>query len=240
MVRETLVMLPGMMCDERLFAHQIAVLKENYHIIVPKLNMPATIEGMARRTLAEVEAPIFNLLGLSMGGIVAMSMVTIAPQRIRRLALLDTSHLADSPERITIRNRQIEDVKAGKLRQVFAEEMKPIYLAKANRKNRILLSLLIDMALDMSADTFIVQSLALRDRAEHSATLSNFRGPTVLLCGAEDSLCPPSRHQEMLGLFENAALNVIENCGHISTLEQPTAVTRVLLKWLDLTCDNVS
>jgi pimeloyl-ACP methyl ester carboxylesterase len=101
---ETLIMLPGMMCDERLIAPQIAALKDKYEIIVPLLDRPASIEGMAQRILNEIKAPTFNLMGLSMGGIVAMSMGGLSPKRVSRLALLDTNHRADAPERFALRN----------------------------------------------------------------------------------------------------------------------------------------
>lgn len=130
MVRETLVMLPGMICDERLFAPQIRVLEAEYDIIVPGLCARPSIAGMAQRVVSEVEAPTFNLLGISMGGIVATAMAGQAPERVRRLALLDTNHMADLAKRRPIPNRQIEGVRNGRLRAVITEEMKPNYLAR--------------------------------------------------------------------------------------------------------------
>ncbi len=232
MFKETLVMLPGMMCDERLFAPQISALQKGYHIIVPKLEGPNSIEGMARRVLDEIEAPRFNLMGLSMGGIVAMSIVGLCPERVSRLALLDTNHKADAAGRYSVRYRQIDDVKAGRLRQVIATEMKPIYLAKANRKNQALLDLLISMAIDLGDDVFIAQSIALRDRADHTEALRTYQGPALLLCGQEDALCPPHIHVEMAKELSNSVLSQIKNAGHISTLEQPDTVTEVLQIWL--------
>jgi pimeloyl-ACP methyl ester carboxylesterase len=234
MSRETLVMLPGMMCDERLFAPQIAALKDQYDIIVPLLDRPASIEGMAKRILNEIKAPNFNLMGLSMGGIVAMRMFGLAPQRVIRLALLDTNHRADAPERFALRNRQIEDVRAGKLRQVITTEMKPIYLSKGNRKNQVLLDLLITMALDIGDETFITQSLALRDRADHSDILRDYHGPALVLCGEEDTLCPPIYHLQMAKELSRSVLREISNAGHITTLEQPASVTTAIRDWLTL------
>ena len=225
-------MLPGMMCDERLFAPQISAFENEFEIIVPRLDRPASIEGMARRILDEIKAPTFNLLGLSMGGIVAMSMVGLSPRRVSRLALLDTNHQADAPSRYAIRNRQIQDVKAGKLHHVIATEMKPIYLAKSNRENHALLDLLITMALDLGTETFIAQSIALRDRADHSNILQNYLGPTLLLCGKEDALCPTLYHTQMAKLISHCVLCEIADAGHISTLEQPATVTGAVNDWL--------
>lgn len=227
-------MLPGMMCDRRLFEPQISALEKYCNIVVPVLDKPASIEGMAKRILVEIDVPIFNLLGLSMGGIVAMHMVGLAPHRVRRLALLDTNHQAGSSERLAIRNRQIDDVKEGRLRQIIINEMKSNYLAEANRKNATLLELLMNMALDLGEEMFINQSLALRDRADQAQALGNYHGPTLILCGDEDKLCLPSLHAEMAGLIANSTYHKIKNSGHISTLEQPNAVITELKEWLNL------
>ena len=231
MARETLVMLPGMMCDARLFAPQMEALNEQYDIIVPELTSPS-IEELAHSVLSCVEAGSFNLLGLSMGGIVAMQIVGKAPERIRRLALLDTNHLADAASNFELRNRQIEDVKNGKLRDVIIAEMKPVYLAEQNRSNQQLLGTLIDMAMDVGADSFIAQSIALRDRSDQSETLKNYAGPSLVLCGQEDNLCPLERHEKIADLLPNSSLCVVEGAGHIATLEAPALVNSALLAWL--------
>ena len=228
---EPLILLPGMMCDERLFAPQMDVLGDDRDILVPRLDQP-TIEGMARHVLDMAPDRPLAVAGLSMGGIVAMAMAGIAPERVARLALLDTNHHADAPERFDIRNRQIEDVRAGRLRQVIVEEMKPVYLAEENRGNQPLLDLLVDMALDVGAEAFIAQSLALRDRPDQTGILRRYAGPTLVLCGEEDRLCPPERHREMATLPQNSELVMVPRAGHISTLEQPGNVTSALKNWL--------
>jgi pimeloyl-ACP methyl ester carboxylesterase len=232
MARETLVMLPGMMCDQRLFAPQIDAFSASYDVFVPRLSGSSSIDGLASKVLNETGAQCFNLLGLSMGGIVALAMLRMATHRITRLALLDTNHLADAPERFTIRNRQIADAQAGKLKQLMAEEMKPAYLSKMNRHNQSLLGLLIDMATDLGPHVFVEQSQALRDRVDQSDALARYSGPALVLCGAEDSLCPQERHHEISELLPNADLRIIADAGHISTLEQPQAVNQALSQWL--------
>jgi pimeloyl-ACP methyl ester carboxylesterase len=232
MMREILVMLPGMMCDERLFAPQIAVLEKDYHIIVPALADESSIEAMARRVLGDIPTLRFNLMGLSMGGILALAMVGFAPERVSRLALLDSTFKADAPERFDLRNRQIEDVKKGKLRAVITDEMKPNYLALCNRGNKALLDLLIAMAIKLGEEAFISQSVALRDRPSLRSELETYQGPTLILCGSEDTICPPALHREMAAMAKNAVHHEIKNAGHISTLEQPDAVNSALVSWL--------
>ena len=232
MARETLVVLPGMMCDARLFGPQIEALKDHYSIFVPDLSGPKSKSGMAKRVLDETKTSTFNLLGLSMGGIVAMAIAGIAPQRVTRLALLDTNHKADAPANFAIRNRQIEQVKSGHLRAVITEEMKPRYLARANRNRQDLLGLLISMAMDLGVEAFINQSIALRDRPDHASALRRFSGPSLILCGDEDMLCPPQLHNQMANMIKDATLNLVTGAGHITTLEQPDTVVRAMNEWL--------
>lgn len=232
MPREKLVLLPGMMCDERLFSAQRAALEDAYDIVTPRLAGSESVEGLAHSVLNQAGVGPLNVAGLSMGGIVAMAMLEAAPKSIGRLALLDTNHLADLPARQAIRDRQIADVRAGKLREVIIDEMKPNYLAAANRGRRDLLDLLVDMAMDLGPDVFISQSLALRNRPSFEATLRSFEGPALVLHGAEDQLCPPERHREIASLLRSPLLVEIPGAGHLPTLEKPEAVLASIKKWL--------
>lgn len=231
-MRETLVLLPGMMCDERMFDAQLRAFRDTHEVDVVPLTGADSIEGLASSILGSIGAAKFNLAGLSMGGIVAMSMAGLSPERVSRLALLDTNHRADGLERIAVRNRQIADVRAGRLSEVIVEEMKPLYLAAANRDNRALLDLLVKMAMDLGSDVFVTQSIALRDRSDQTHALRNYPGSTLVMCGAEDLLCPPSRHHEIASLMKRSSLVEIPDAGHISTLENPDAVILAMWKWL--------
>lgn len=233
MAREKLLLLPGMMCDERLFAPQIAALADDFEIVVPRLSGASTIDGLARIALTGAGSGPLNVAGLSMGGIVAMAIVAIAPGRLKRLALLDTNHLADAPERQSVRNRQIADVRAGRLRQVIIDEMKPNYLAAANRTRTDLLDLLVEMAMDLGPEVFVEQSLALRERPSYAEVLPAFAGPALVLVGEQDQLCPPARHREIASLLPNATYAEIPGAGHITTLERPEAVIAALRGWLE-------
>lgn len=231
MPRGTLVFLPGMMCDARLFGPQRAALSRDRDIIVGDLAGRDTIAGLADKLLSELPDR-FALAGLSMGGIVAMAMAGMAPERIERLALLDTNHLTDIPERRTLRDAQLERVRKGELEAVVVEELKPNYLAERNRGKRDLLDLLRAMALDLGEEAFVTQTLALRDRPEQTRALSRWHGPALVLCGAEDRLCPPERHREIAALLHDAELEIVPGAGHITTLEAPDRVTSALTRWL--------
>lgn len=238
MTRETavpskpaLALLPGMMCDARLFAPQIARLAGRFDVIAPGYGPDPSMEALAARLLGALP-PRFALAGLSMGGIVALEIARQAPERVERLALLDSNHLADAPERRPVRDRQMAEVRAGGLRRVIVEEMKPNYLAERSRRDAALLDLLLDMAERLGPEAFVSQSLALRDRRDYSGVLQAFSGPVLLLCGEEDRICPPERHRAMAALRPGAQLAIVPGAGHISTLEAPEAVSAALEIWL--------
>ncbi|MGB0844824.1 MAG: alpha/beta fold hydrolase [Alphaproteobacteria bacterium] len=225
---ENLIFLPGMMCDERLFEPQIKHLSNSFDIVTADLTTQTTIAGIAKSVLDTVKFDNFSLCGLSMGGIVAFELMKQAPERIHKVALLNTTHWADAPKNKPIREKQIELVNAGKLRDVIIEQMKPNYLAKQNRDDTNLLNLLVEMAIDLGDEAFINQSLALMSRQDYTSILQDWAKPCLVLCGEEDELCPPERHMEMHGLIGNAVLEIISGAGHISTLEQTDEINLLL------------
>lgn len=225
------LLLPGMMCDARLWAAQLPVLGEEHRVHLGSLGDDLSVEAMAARQLASMP-PRFALAGLSMGAIVALAMWRLAPERITRLALLDTNFRADTAERKRLRDAQVGEVKQGHLRRVLRDELKPHYLADCHRDNTALLDEVVDMGMQLGAQVFIRQSIALRDRPDSTDTLATIDCPTLVLCGDEDRLCPVELHREMAGRIGSAELCVIPRCGHLATMEQPDAVTAALLAWL--------
>ncbi len=167
-----------------------------------------------------------------MGGIVAMEIVSQAPERVERLALLDTNPLAELPDVLKRRGPQIDAIKNGQLKEIIRDEMKPNYLFDGVRKTEIL-KLCMDMALDIGPDAFIRQSIALRDRVDQKNTLGSYKRPALVLCGRHDVLCPLERHELMHTLLENSKLEIIEDAGHLPTLEQPKITTMALASWLE-------
>jgi len=224
----TLLFLPGMMCDARLFAPQIAVLG---NVTVGDLSGADTIAGMAQAVLAAAPAR-FALAGLSLGGIVAMEIIRQAPERVVKLALMDTNHLAELPEVRAAREPQILAAKTGGLRAVMRDEMKPRYLVDSLSKPAIL-TLCMDMADTLGPQVFVRQSRALQSRIDSTQTLLRTRLPAMILCGAHDTLCPPERHRQMQELMPNADLHIIQNAGHLPCLEQPDITTNHLKNWLE-------
>ncbi|MEX0276814.1 MAG: alpha/beta fold hydrolase [Ruegeria sp.] len=225
-----LVLLPGMMCDARLFAPQIEAFSDDRSVWVPEVSGSDTMSGLAAAILGDAPAH-FALCGLSMGGILAMEITRQAPDRVKGLALLDTNPLAEIPEVQARRGPQMERALAGKLDSVMRDEMKPNYLSDGDNRAEIL-DLCMDMALSLGPKVFCEQSVALRDRPDQTETLRSFDKPALALCGREDKLCPISRHELMHDLLPRSELVIVDGAGHLPTLEKPVETTRALGRWL--------
>lgn len=223
-----LVLIPGMMCDARMWGGIDAGLG------VPVLHhIPTgaeTMSALAALFLADAP-PRFHLAGLSMGGILAMEILRQAPTRVDRLALLDTNPRAETPEVQASREPQIARALGGDLDSVMRDDMKPNYLAPGPNKAAIL-DLCMDMARSLGPEVFARQSRALRDRADQQATLAAFKGPALVLMGAEDKLCPLDRHQLMHALMPQSRLHIIPGAAHLPPLERPAQTARALGDWL--------
>lgn len=225
-----LVLIPGMMCDARLWAPQMAAFGRRAVLHAP-CTEAETMADLAAAILAAAP-PHFALAGLSMGGIVAMEVLRQAPQRVERLALLDTNPLAETAEVQARRAPQIARALSGGLAAVMRDEMKPNYLAQGPGQGAIL-DLCMDMALTLGPEVFARQSRALRGRPDQTATLAAFRGPALVMMGVEDRLCPRDRHDLMHRLMPQSRLAVIDGAGHLPTLEKPAETTAELVRWLE-------
>ncbi len=224
-----LVLIPGLMCDARMWGTvpDLLPLRTLHHALPTGAD---SIAAIAAGILANAP-PRFALAGLSMGGIVAMEMLAQAPDRIERLALMDTNPLAEAPPVQARRGPQIARALAGDLAGVMRDEMKPNYLARADDTET--LDLCLAMALRFGPEVFRAQSLALRDRADRTEALRAFPGPALVLMGAADRLCPRDRHDLMHALMPQSRLVIVPDAGHLPPLENPDATARALRAWLE-------
>lgn len=229
---EPLVVLPGMMCDHRLFMPQILAFKGIREVLVGDITKADDMDRIADQVLADAPDR-FALAGLSMGGIVAMAIMARAPDRVTRLALLDTNPRAELAEVKARRAPQIEAVRAGGLARIMREELKPNYLVESPAKPAIL-DLCMKMALDLGPEVFERQSVALRDRPDRQEALRSVAVPTLVLCGREDALCPVERHELIHDLVPDSELVIVNGAGHMPVLEQPEITNAALLRWLDM------
>ncbi len=233
----TAVLLPGNMCDARLWLgdndalHDVLAAR-GLAAVDADTTRDATIAGMASRALAATPGPLLAI-GFSMGGIVAVEMARQAPDRIAGLVLADTNIGADLPDRAAARPGQQARVRGGALAAIVADELKPAYLGAACRDDAALKALLFDMAMGLGDDVFCAQSEALRTRRDGLTVLDAYTGPVLVLCGAEDALCPPAWHESFAARCRRATFAAVPGAGHMLPLEQPGAFAGLIAHWLD-------
>jgi pimeloyl-ACP methyl ester carboxylesterase len=237
------LLIPGNMCDDRLW-QPVSVRLETAGYSVrnaPVLNQ-RSIGDMAQNVQAGINHPIIAV-GFSMGAIVAVELARSFPGLVAGLGLVAFNASGDLPDRAAVRPAQQQAVRQGMLERIVKDELKPNYLAQANRTDSALLQTVMQMAQALGPDTFIKQSEALRLRDDLRPSLSNLRVPVMLACGSEDRLCPPEWHRrwaKMIG--PNAMVDEIAGAGHLVPLEQPQALASSLLGWLakEFECQTAS
>ncbi len=225
-----LILVPGLLCSARLYAPQIAALWPYGQVTVADHRRDASMTAIAARILANAP-PRFALAGLSMGGYIAFAMLRLAPERIAKLALLDTSARPDTLEQSTAREKFISMAQEGRLDEVV-ETLAPRFLHRNRAQDPALRELVRDMASDTGADAFVLQQKAIMSRPDARPLLASIRCPTVVLVGDGDQLTPPDLAREISAGIHEARLVVVPDCGHLSTVERPTAVNAALAEWL--------
>ena len=226
-----LVMIPGMMCDGRLFAPQIAAFSGTRAVQIAPISAFDSVEGLAEDILSSAPDR-FALAGLSMGGIVAMEVLRQAPARVDRIALLDTNPRAELDAVKEKRAPQMQAVRDGGLADVMRNQMIPNYAHDCTSAPEMD-ALCLQMALDLGPEVFLRQSVALMNRPAQMDTLVAYKGQALVLLGESDRLCPLDRHTQMADLLQNSRLEVVSRAGHLPTLEQADATNAALKRWLE-------
>lgn len=224
------VLIPGLLCTPALYAEQIPALWRLGPVTVADHTRDDSMTAIAQRILS-LAPPRFALIGLSMGGYVAFEILRQAPERIVKLALLDTTARPDTPEQTEARTRQIEMTRAGRFEGI-ASLLFPRFVAAARHGDRALEAVVRTMANDTGPDAFIRQQLAIMQRVDSRAALGAIGCPTLVVVGEQDALTPPDRAAEMAAAIPKARQVVVPQCGHLSTLEQPEALSKALVDFL--------
>lgn len=228
--RKHLILLPGLLCDKALWAHQLKTLSDVANMTVADLTKDDSINGMAKRILTNAPK-FFSLAGLSMGGYVAQEIMRLAPERVERLALINTSAKADTPKNKKHRLSFIAQLSIGSFRGV-TKKLLPYLIYSDRLSDEILISTIEMSAANVGQKAFLRQQKAILSRIDGLPYLKNIKCPTLVLCGRQDTLTPPSEHEEIANKIQNASLVLIEDCGHLSPLERPYAVSAVMRYWL--------
>ncbi len=235
MTKPTLLLLPGLLCDEIAWASQYADLAGVADCRVPLYRSAGSIEAMAEHVLGTAPTERFALAGHSMGGRVALEVLRRAPERVDRLALLDTGF------RGLAAGEAGEKERAGRLRLLAlarAEGMRAMGAQWASgmvRPERIgdaMFEAILEMIERNTPDMFEAQIGALLARPDATGLLPLIACPVLLLCGRDDVWSPLAQHEEMRRAIPGARLEIIEQSGHMTTMEQPRAVSRALGRWL--------
>jgi pimeloyl-ACP methyl ester carboxylesterase len=228
---EPLVLIPGLNCDARLYAPQWPALTPGRSVMVARHDRDESLEAVVQRLLATAPER-FALCGLSMGGYVAFEVMRQAPQRVTRLALLDTTAKPPTPETNAPREQMIALAQKGAFDNVTTLLWQKL-VAPARLADEDLRLLVRAMADAIGADGFVRQQRAIMARPDSRPGLSAIAVPTLVLVGEEDAITPPAEALEIAeGIGAAARLVTIPACGHLSTLESPEAVTAELLAWL--------
>ncbi|MFI4988575.1 MAG: alpha/beta fold hydrolase [Alphaproteobacteria bacterium] len=229
--RTPLVLVPGLLCDRALWRHQIDHLAEVAEVTVADVTAGQSIGAMAEAVLAQAPPGRFALAGLSMGGYVSFEIMRRAPERVLRLALLDTSARLDTPEQRERRLAFIAQCGQGDFQGVTSRLL-ALFVHPHRLADKALVEAVTAMAKRVGKDAFLRCQQAIIGRPDSRPRLGEIVKPTLVLVGREDALTPLEVHLELAARIPSAKLVVIENCGHLSTMERPEAVTAVMRYWL--------
>jgi len=221
------LLIPGLLCTPRLYAEQIPALWRFGPVMVADHTRHDNVQAIAEHILADAP-PRFALAGLSMGGSIALEIMRLAPERVQRLALLDSAAIAETPEQTERRRAQCALAREGRLDEVV-EQLFALFFHRVDASHRAIVD---RMAEETGAETFVRQQHAIVGRPDSRPRLGAIGCPTLVLVGEHDELTPPELSEEIAGAVPGARLVVLEDCGHLSTVERPREVTRALVEWL--------
>ena len=231
MSKTPLILIPGLLCDALLWAPQIGALSDIADCWVADSACAESVGQLASDLLRRSPFPEFAIAGLSMGGYIAMEVMRQAPHRVRKLALLDTNARADTPEQTARRLALMDLAKTGKFTDV-PSTLLPALINRARSYDPQIVGTVFTMARNVGADAFLMQEAAIIGRADSRPSLGAIQCPCLVLCGRQDAMTPPSLHEEIAARIPRATLTVVEDCGHLSTIEQPEEVNLAMRRWI--------
>ena len=234
MGKSHLILIPGLMCDEAVWEHQARGLREIADITIADHGLLDSLAAMADAILQRAPDR-FALAGHSMGGRVAFEVFRRAPERVTAIALMDT---ACTPRAAGVAGAEEAEQRyrlLKKARQDSMRRMGPEWIQRMVHPKRLsdttLMNAILDMIARKTSDIFEAQITALLNRPDARDVLPKIQCSALVLCGREDAWSVLSHHEEMAAMIPNGRLAVIENCGHMSTMERPEEVTAAMRGW---------
>lgn len=225
-----ILLVPGLGCSARLYALQLPALWQLGPVTIANHTTANTMAGIGKAILDQAP-PRFHLIGLSMGGYIAFELLRQQPGRIEKLALLDTGSRADLPEQSERRRALIGTAREDRLAQVN-DALWPVLVHESRLADGALRRTVDAMLTEVGAEAFIRQQEALIGRPDSRPGFGAIRNPTLVIVGDGDRLTPPELSVEIAGGIAGARLEMVSQCGHLSTLERPEAVTKLLVDWI--------
>lgn len=223
-------MIPGTLCDDNLFKYQAEGLKDLVDCRVVSNSSSSSLKQVAKNILANYSGS-FSVMGLSYGGIIAFELLRQAPERINKLVLMNTNYKEPSEQTRINQQRFIGMAYLGEFEEITSEILIGAMLHPKNAKKQELRETVLNMALNVGIDGFFNQVKAQLGRPDSTKDLQNIKCPTLIITGREDNICPLKLHEDMAEAIPNSTLKVIEECGHLSTLEQPNLVNNTIIDW---------
>lgn len=232
MPAETLVLIPGLLNDAELWSRQVPMLDDLVdRIVIPDTTAHEDIRETAAQVLAETEGEL-AVAGLSMGGYVALEILRQAPERLERLALIDTSARQDSADQRRRRTGLIELADKGRFKGV-TPRLLPMLVHASRLEDETVTRPIFDMAARIGKDGFIRQQKAILSRDDSRDLLAGVTVPTLIMCGRDDQLTPVELSEEMAKAVSGATLRIVEQCGHLPALERPEECGAAMRDWLE-------
>ena len=225
-----IILVPGLNCSARLYAEQVPALWQFGPVTIADHRRDDSMTKLARRILANAP-PRFALVGLSMGGYIAFEIMRQAADRVVKLALLDTAARAEAPERTEARKPLIALARQGRLAEITDDQF-PLLVHRKRHGDQALKAIVRAMNQETGAEAYIRQQEAIMSRPDSRPGFGAINCPTLVLVGDDDELTPPELAREMANGIRGARLVIVPESGHLSTLEQPQAVTDALVEWM--------
>jgi pimeloyl-ACP methyl ester carboxylesterase len=226
-----LILIPGVLCTDALWQAQLDGLEDAARVAVTAEHTRHTDIGAIAGAILAAAPPRFALAGLSFGGYIAFEIMRRAPHRVDRLALLDTTARPDPEERRKLRRDLIKQAQIGRFLGV-TDKLLPDFIHPDRLADTVLTDAVKEMALKVGRDGFVRQQTAVIGRPDSRPDLPEIDCPTLVLVGRQDVLTPLAVHEEMQAAIPGSQLCVIEDSGHLPTMERPEAVNQAMRDWL--------
>lgn len=224
------VMVPGLNCTARVYAQQLPALWQFGPVQIADHRRGNSMAGIAKAIL-DTAPPHFALVGFSMGGYISLEILRQAKERVLKLALVDTAAAADRPDQTEKRLKNIALTREGKTAE-REEALWPLLVHESRLNDEAIRAVVKEMHQETGSEVYINQQTAIMGRADARPLLAELKMETLIVVGDSDQLTPPAAAEEMHELIAGSRLDIIPNCGHMSTLERPDRVTKLLVEWL--------